>query len=144
MRVAIIAAIFALLGIFVAQKSEATHFYGADHTPSIGELISKPNKYLGETLREGIKPYDFWKAASKINTFFGFESLFKTEAIHNPFVWRQGGSFTPTPTPRGRPIPGIPFDVHTGTSAVIPGCLHRLCPAPQAALWYNGICWCSP
>lgn len=137
MRIAYLAAIFVLLGILLFQGTGL-----AASMPTKQEIIAKPNLYFSETLRDNITPYDFFKAASKINTFFGFESFFKKQAVHNPFVWRQGGKLSPRPIATGRPIPGPPFDIDTATG-IIPGCLHRLCPPPQAAFWVDGICWCS-
>lgn len=144
MRVAISAAIFIVLGTMFFLETDAAvtlgpGAYGSTPTPTLKELLAKPNKYLAETLKDGIKPSQFWKAAIKINTFWGFESLFKKQATHNPFVWRQGGS---SPTP-GYAVAGPPFDIHT-PSGTIPGCLNLLCPAPQGALWVDGVCWCTP
>lgn len=139
MRTLLIAAIFVLLGVFLLSYNQGS----AASLPPRSELIKNPNKLISETLKQGVTGYDFLKNLKKIRTFFDFESFFKKQAVHNPFVFRQGGSYAPNPVVTGYPIVGPPFDIHTPTG-VIPGCLNLLCPPPQGALWYAGTCWCTP
>lgn len=144
MRVAILAAIFIVLGTLFFLKTDAAvtlgpGAYGSTPTPNLRELLAHPNKYLAETLKDGVKPSQFWKATSKINTLSGFERLFKKQAAHNPFVWRQGGSGV---SPSFYSVAGPPFDIY-GPHGVTPGCLNLLCQPPQGALWVDGICWCT-
>jgi len=111
---------------------------------NIGDLTNN-NQYslLGETIKDGLSVSEFYKLLPGINTFFGFETLFKRETTHNPLVFRQGGTYAPQVTPVSSAIPGPPFDIFTPVG-VIPGCLNLLCPPPAGALWYAGVCWCTP
>lgn len=138
MRVLTLAAVLALLGLILfSANSEAASF------PNRLQLLKRPHQLIGEALKEGVTSHQFFRAVSKINSFRGYEKFFRTATVHNPLVFRQGGITAPQATPTGYPISGPPFDIYTPTG-VIPGCLNLLCPAPQGALWYAGICWCTP
>ncbi len=135
MRLAVFIAVFLLIGVFATNALAVSR-------PTQLELLKNPTRTVRETLKSGVSAYDFFKALPSINTFSGFERFFARQAVHNPVVWRQGGTYAPEPFPKFYAVAGPPFDIHT-PSGTIPGCLNLLCPAPQGALWVDGVCWCS-
>lgn len=155
MRVSIFCVLFVLSAALFAQYvfaysnplleaaaiDQSTKNQGQEFT--LRRALTDPNYFLRETLRDDVRTSDYLRALNSLNTYFGRELYFKKEAVHNPFVWRQGGSFAPTSVPRGLPITGLPFDIHT-PAGTIPGCLNLLCQPPQGAIWFAGTCWCTP
>ena len=129
------------IAVFILVWSLATNALAVSQ-PTRLELLKNPTRTVKETLKSGVSAYDFFKTLPSINSFMGFEKFFARQASHNPVVFRQGGSLDPQAVPRFYAVAGPPFDIHT-PSGTIPGCLHRLCPPPQGALWVDGICWCS-
>lgn len=133
MRLLILTAIFMVFGwntAFALQPPQTANDYWKNRY-----------QYLQETLQEGQTPYKFFSYFSKVKfpSFYEYERFFRRQAIHNPFVWRQGVGAPGVP---GAGFSSLPFDIHT-PAGTIPGCLNILCPAPAAALWYAGVCYCG-
>lgn len=104
---------------------------------------SNPLRYLREAVKEQFSTSEARRLLKHLTTYRGYEAVLRQKTTHNPLVFRQGSIPVPSFAPTATPIPGPPFDIPTPTG-IIPGCLNLLCPPPQGALWFAGICWCTP
>jgi len=120
---------------FASSNSYINHF-----APS--KTRTNPYRYIGEALRDNISTDTFFRVAKYLTTYRAYEAILRTETVHNPLIFKQGGRATPTNFPRATPIAGPPFDIYTPTG-VIPGCLNLLCPSPKGAIYFAGVCWCT-
>ena len=143
MRFVLAATVCVLVGVLLFSHQSGAFSYTYTKLPSNQSLQKRPYQLLSESLKKGVTAYDFLKKLSPTFGFSDYERYFKKFTVHNPLVFRQGGTYAPQPVPTGYPIAGPPFDIHTPTGT-IPGCLNLLCPPPQGAIWDAGICWCTP
>lgn len=129
-------------GFLIAAAMFAPNAFAYPNHFVSAKIRTNPYQYVGEALRKNISTDLFFEVSQHLTTYRGFEAIFKKATVHNPLVFKQGGRLTEEAYPNATPIAGPPFDIHT-PAGTIPGCLNLLCPSPQGAIWFAGVCWCT-